>query len=383
MKILLVHNKRLTPTGEDTVIAAMQRILQEHGHSVQLWIKDNRELQGRLLPKIKAFVSGLHSTSAAREIRQRIQNDRPEIVHVHNIYPFFSPSILSVCHALHVPVYYHCHNHQFCCPTTFAYRHQQLCTKCSNGHEGWCFIHNCQGTRLGSLGYALRSRVARRGSAFRGVKTFIVPSAFLRDTLTSEGIAADRIQVVPNSVEIPGEQAVNPTGTYVAYLGRISHEKGLEDLLAAARTLSHIPFQLAGTGPDETFYRQRAPSNVTWRGFLTGQAREEFLRLARFFVVPSRWHEPFGLAAAEPMAFGKAVVATRRGGLPEIVQDHVTGRLVAPNDHRELAATISDLWKNDHQRQKLAVEARRRAIEEFHPQVFYQRLLNVYQGRQA
>jgi glycosyltransferase involved in cell wall biosynthesis len=378
MKILLVHNRRLTPTGEDSVVASMERILSDRGNSVEMWIKDNSELRHGIVPRVRAVFSGIHSPRSVREMTKRLIRFTPDCVHVHNIYPLFSPSILAACVQRRVAVFFHCHNFQFTCPTTFAYRNHQICMKCSGGNEGWCLVHNCQGTRLGSAAYALRSTIARRLDRFRNVTAIIVPSQFLRQQLHTEGIEAGRIYVLPNPVDIPRQAAVPGQGEYVGYIGRISSEKGIEDFLETARMLPQIPFRVAGVGPDESTLRRLSSPNVTWMGFVTGPDRDLFYRQARMIVVPSRWHEPFGLAAAEPMAFGIPVIATQQGGLPEVVQDNVTGRLVSPNNPRDLARTIEQLWPDVNQIEKFGSMGRHRAQSEFSHDIFYERLCAIY-----
>ncbi len=379
MKILLVHNRRLTHTGEDSVVDATETLLQSRGHDVQLWAKDNAILDTGLAPKIKAFFSGAYSRTAAREMDDRLRTFRPDVVHVHNIFPMFSPSILSVCRQQQVPVFYHCHNHQFSCPTTFEFRDSALCSKCAGGHEYWCAIHNCQGTRLGSVGYAMRSAVARRGDWFHHVAAVIVPSQFLRTRLIQQGFASERVRVLPNFVDIPIISSERTLGPYAAYIGRLSVEKGISVLMDAAARIPEIPFHIAGVGPEESIWRKRAPSNVRFVGFLDHPARDDFYRQARIAIVPSLWHEPFGLAAAEPMAYGVPVIATTRGGLPEIVLDRQCGLLVPPHDVDPLIAAIRQLWFDPVLVAKMGADARSRAIQEFSSNVFYQRLMAIYQ----
>lgn len=380
MRILLVHNRRANRTGEDTVVDFMQELLRSHGHDVETWLKDNADLRDGLRPKLEAFLSGFGSRDSAEEMDRRLRHNRPDIVHIHNIHPWFSTSIFAVCARHHVPAVYHCHNHQFSCPTTFQFRQGEPCFKCAAGNTVWCAIHNCQGTRSGSIAYAVRGALTRRTTAYRDLAGILVPSRMLREQLVSLGFTARRVHVLPNPVMIPPAFNHAPVTSHAAYIGRLSAEKGVEILLRAARLTPEIPVCVAGSGPEESNLRRLAPSHVRFLGYLGPADRDHFYREARFGVVPSLWHEPFGLAAAEPMAYGIPVIASNRGGLPEIVHDQESGILVPPGDPQALADAMRWLWSDDDVRHRLGKAAREQAVREFSGALFLKRLIEIYQA---
>ena len=156
-------------------------------------------------------------------------------------------------------------------------------------------------------------------------------------------------RVIPNGVELPervGQEADPPE---VLYAGRLSREKGVEDLLAAADGLNLV---IAGDGP----LRARVPGA---RGFVS---REELHRLygrAAVFVVPSR-REGFGVSCAEAMAHARPVVASAVGGLLDLVVHEETGLLVPPRNPSALRAALDRLLADRALRQRLGAAGRER-----------------------
>jgi glycosyltransferase involved in cell wall biosynthesis len=163
--------------------------------------------------------------------------------------------------------------------------------------------------------------------------------------------------VVPNPVSVP--ETVRPTAEVrtslglapgrrlVAAAGRLTPEKGFADLIAAADALPpDVDILVFGDGPERArLEAQRAALRTGARVQLAGHRPDaaECVAAADVCVVPSRWEEAFCLAAAEPLARGRPLVATRVGAIPELVRDGVTGVLIPPADPGALAAAIQRL----------------------------------------
>lgn len=174
---------------------------------------------------------------------------------------------------------------------------------------------------------------------------------------TAGRVPASRVHVVPNPISIP--ETLRPAHEVraalgleagrrlVAAAGRLTTEKGFADLLAAADSLpDDVDLLVFGDGPERArLEEQRSRLRTGGRVRLAGQRPEaaELVAAADVCVVPSRWEEAFCLAAAEPLARGRPLVATRVGAIPELVRDGVTGLLVPPSDPPALASAIRRL----------------------------------------
>ena len=353
------------------------RILRDKGHSVCLFERTSKNI-GHLKDKIQAFTKGIYSSSTKKEILDVLAFENPEVVHAHNLYPFISPSVMVACKESNVPVVMRCPNCRLVCPIGNLTRNDNVCELCSNGKEYWCVLKNCRGNIFESAGYAFRSAVARKLRLYqKNVTLYVPPSEFVKSKLVNAGFPQERIIVVPNMVSGNDSGIDMSLGDYVAYVGRISPEKGIKTLLTSAR-LTGIPVRLAGDYSKMPEILKTVPPNVQFVGHLNRNQLDKFYQKARFTVVPSLWFEAFGLVAAEAMRNGLPVIASRIGALPEIVEDGVTGFLFDPGNIKELMSKMKILWENKDLCREMGKAARRKAIQDYSEDVYYKRLIALY-----
>lgn len=377
MKIIQVHNHYTVFGGEDKMFGAISRILRHKGHSVRLFERSSRDLIG-LKGKTSAFVGGIYSISAKRAFSKILSAESPDIVHVHNLFPLISPSILVACREFNVPVVMCCPNYKLICPTSLHLRNGTVCEMCCGAREYWCILKNCRNNIFESVGYALRTAVARNWRLYQdNVTLYVPPTEFVKRRLVHAGFPENRVIVIPNMVPLP-ESGVNGSGgEYVAYAGRISPEKGINTLLEAARQ-TELHVCLAGDYSQVLEIVKKAPQNVQFIGHMNRGQLDEFYRNARFSAVPSVWFEAFGLVAAEAMSYGLPVIASKIGGLVEIIDDGVTGSLFEAGNAKELADKMKLLWKNPDLCRQMGVAGREKVIQEYSEDVYYQRIMDVY-----
>jgi glycosyltransferase involved in cell wall biosynthesis len=177
----------------------------------------------------------------------------------------------------------------------------------------------------------------------------VAVSSSIADSVRTLG--ARQVQVIPNGIDVPPAVGAEAEPPYVLFAGRLSIEKGVLELVDAARGL---PLVVVGDGP----LRRRVPQA---RGFV---ARDELVRLldqAAVVVCPSR-REGFGMACLEAMAHGKPVVATDVGGLRDLVVDGETGIVVPPRNTSALRAAIELLLGDADLRARLGAAGHQRAF---------------------
>lgn len=380
MKILQLYNKRDTVWGgEDYVVENTIQILEQKNEQVISWILSNSDLMSRFDGKLRAFTYGIYSPPMQHAMAEVIKREQPDIVHVHNLYPFFSPSVLIACRRARVPVVLHYHSHFLTCPTSWHFRDGEICERCTGGREYWCILKNCRGNIVESIGYALRSAVARKFRLFAdNVTLFITTADFTKQRLVEAGFSKDRVVVVPCAITL-ATSTTNPSiGKHVVYAGRLSSEKGVETLIAAARLLPQLQFLIAGDGPIRKELEGIAPENVTFVGWLNKTQLSDFYSKARLAVVPSRWLEPFGLVVTDAMSNGLPVVAARIGGPAEIVEEGVTGFFFQPGNSMDLAEKINNLWTIPDLCQQIGQAGREKVIQVYTEDIYFKRLLAVY-----
>jgi glycosyltransferase involved in cell wall biosynthesis len=379
MRVCLIHNRYGSFSGEEAVVEATAHLLRRKGHEVIEFTRSSADIEQMRLGKARAFFSGAYSWSARRRMRELLREAGPDIVHVHNIYPLISPSVLPVCRRAGVPVVMTVHNYRLICPNGLHMTGGQVCEKCRGGREYWCVLRNCEGSIAKSLGYALRNWVARKRRAFLdNVTMYAALTEFQRQRLIAEGFPAERIAVIPNMVGGVGHAAGAAAGDYVAYVGRISPEKGVTHLLSAARGLPDIAFKAAGSFDRMPHLAGEAPPNFEFLGFLKGARLGELYGNCRVLVLPSVWYETFGLTLAEAALHAKPVVCSRIGGLPEIVDDGVTGLLFEPGNAADLAVKIRHLWDRPDLCRQMGEAGRAKALRVYSSEAVYQRLISIY-----
>jgi glycosyltransferase involved in cell wall biosynthesis len=380
VKLLQVYNDyRSAFGGEAGVVQMIATIVEKHGGQARLLTRSSKGLDRTLAGKVRGFVSGIYNRSTCREMEQILRDDRPDVVHVHNLYPLISPSVLVACRRAGVPVVMTNHNYMLTCPVVNHLHKGHVCEKCLGGREYWCVLRNCRESRAESLAYSVRSAVARKLQFFRNdVTVHIVLSDFAKQRLLKQGFDDERIVVLPNMVELSPESTTNAAGHYAAFSGRMMPEKGVDVLLAAAARLPEVSVRLAGDGPSLEKLSSAAPANSLFVNRLGAEQMAAFYRGARFLVVPSKWFEGCPLVVSEAMSHGLPVIASRIGGLPEFVEEGVTGLLFEPGNVAELADKIRLLWGNPDLCRRMGAAGRQKASREYNEEVYYRRLIAIY-----
>lgn len=377
MKVVQVHNSYKFYGGETVIFEVTCRILKKNGHKVSLLERSSKKLQV-LSGKLRAFTESIYSIPARKELSFILESVKPDIIDLHNIYPFISPSVLVACRQFKVPVVMRCQNYKQICPISFHFRNGKICEKCTGGREYWCILKNCRNNIFESVSYALRTSAARKWRIFKNdVTYYIPPTEFVKNRLVEAGFSPNRISVVPNMVSLPDTGINVSPGEYVAYAGRISPEKGISTLLAAAKR-SGLPLKIAGDYSLMPETVKAAPFNVRFVEELNRDQLAKFYQNARFSVVPSIWYEPFGLVIAEAMSCGLPVIASKIGGIPEIVEDGVTGFLVEPGDPEDLSSKMKLLWENPDLCRQMGQAGRKRAAIKYSEDAYYKNIMNVY-----
>ncbi len=379
MKICLVHNEYGTFSGEEAVVTSQIKLLEEHGHEICRFTRSSTEIEQMRLGKLRALCSGIYNPFSVRSFRRFLIGEQPDFIHVHNLYPLISPAILHVCKEFHVPVVMTLHNYRLICPNGLFMVRGKICEKCCGGKEFYCFVNNCEGSIGKSLGYALRNYVARiRKSYLRHIHGLAALTDFQRQKLIQEGYSVARIQIVPNMSKAASGNGGETLGDYIGYVGRISPEKGVDNLLEAAIKHPDINFQAAGDYDKAPELVEQAPQNFHFKGHLSYDAVGLFIAKSRFIVLCSICYEGFPMILVEAMLRCRPVIASRLGGIPEVVDDGVTGLLFEAGNADDLVDKIQYLWDNPDICRKMGKAGKEKALREYTPDVYYKRLMDMY-----
>ncbi|AGY58686.1 glycosyltransferase family 4 protein [Gloeobacter kilaueensis] len=208
---------------------------------------------------------------------------------------------------------------------------------------------------MGSLLDSIDEEMARVLAAFPGTI-----AVYTKSQAQTFGPLASKLTILPFGLDPAEYEFCAEPEPWLAWVGRIAPEKGLEDAVAAA-AVSGLPLHLLGRMQDSAYFEQvrsRYPqAEVHYRGFFDTDAMQRILRTASGMLFTPKWIEAFGNVAIEAMACGVPVIAYERGGPAETVIDGLTGYLVPPDDVQALVAAIARLPAIDRARCRAHVEA--------------------------
>ncbi|MFJ9077507.1 glycosyltransferase [Streptomyces sp. NPDC102278] len=387
MHVLVVHNRYASaqPSGENKVVDQEVELLREAGHRVEVFERRSDDIAARSLVSKAALPFLVPWNPAVRaELAARLRGERPDVVHVHNVFPLLSPAVLAACADAGVPAVATLHNYTQVCPPGTLQRAGRPCTECVGAAPLPAVRHGCyRNSRPATVPLAVSLSVNRR-RWWSGVERFFCISGAQRDVLVRAGMPADRLVVKHNFVPEPGTVRTGD-GEHLLHLGRLAEAKGVRLLMAAWDELAAgggvgVPLVIAGSGPLEREVTAWAAGrdDVRYVGLYDqAQCRQAIARSVAV-VAPSTWLEAFGLVVVEAMAAGVPAVAAGHGAFVELVEDGVSGLLHRPGEPASLAACMRRITADADRNRAMGRAARRRYEEGFSPAVGLERLVEGY-----
>lgn len=335
--VLFLHNRYRTTGGEERTVEDLVWLVNTHlDEPARLLTRDSSAV-GRGRAAVGLLRGGLEDQDVARAVRL----SGARIVHAHNLHPSLGWRALAAAREAGARVVLHLHQYRMVCATGVCFTRGAECTRC-HGRDTLPGVRlNCRGSLPEAIAYGAslalwQRRLAEQASAV------IVPSTFARERL--QELAAplpwDRVHVLPPPVRARPDRAAGESGSYALVASRLAPEKGVDVAIEACR-LAGLPLVVAGDGPELPALQELAgEADVRFAGRVDDAELARLREGASIALVPSRSAETFGMAAAEAMAAGLPVAASRVGALPELLGEE---GLVPPGDAGALARAITRL----------------------------------------
>ena len=328
--ILFLHNRYRATGGEERAVANMIWLVREQlGEEAELFERDSAQLSRRGAAR-GLMRGGLNP----QEVADAVRRTGARVVHAHNIHPALGWRALAAARAAGARVVLELHQYRLVCAVGVCFTAGAECTRCHARNTLPGVIHNCRASRAEALVYGASLALWQRRIA-ASVDAFVVPSEFAAARLHELGAPVGTPHVVPHPLHEFVDRAAPRSDGYALFAGRLEPEKGLDTAVEATR-IAGVPLVVAGAGSERA--RFEGASHVTFTGEVDQAELARLRSGAGVALVPSKFAETFGFAAAEAMAAGLPVAATRIGALPELVPDDW---LVAPGDAVALASTLS------------------------------------------
>jgi glycosyltransferase involved in cell wall biosynthesis len=349
IKILQLFSRYLQYGGEEGSVFRIGDALQER-HDVEYFTASTEEMMR--IPKVMLPLRAYRNRPVLERLEKYQRLGRFDCWQIHNVFPAISPGAYTLANKLGIPIIHYLHNYRMGCVNGFWFTKGQECQKCSGGNFLPGVIGKCwRGSYAQSGAMALMLADVRRRGLTEQVRRWVAISHAQKELHIGIGLPADKIDVVHHFLDHDPAMATPdfPTDGYGLFIGRLSPEKGVDQLLDAwSRLGKNRHLIIAGDGPEMPRLQAKAAglnlANVSFVGFVDQMAQKELWAGAAFSIVPSVWQEPFGMVVLEAWAQGRAVVAHRIGALPEIITDGVNGFLADPHNPDELAAVLESTF---------------------------------------
>jgi glycosyltransferase involved in cell wall biosynthesis len=261
MRVLVVHDRYddALPNGENEIVRWEVDALAGHGVDVRLVETPRAALQ---LPRWRrgiASLGGVYSIGWRNDVRREIDRFRPDLVHVHNLWPHMTPSVYDACRDAARPVVQTLHNYRMTCIADFLSREGSRCELCLGRKVAWPgLLHRCvegsatsSAVKMSAIGV---HNVLRTWT--RRIDTFIATTEAMRTTFVRAGLPEDRIRIKPSFA--PDRGASDCERRYFCFAGRLSREKGIGELLDAWSAPGMPELRIAGAGPLEGAVQEAA-----------------------------------------------------------------------------------------------------------------------------
>jgi glycosyltransferase involved in cell wall biosynthesis len=367
--ILFLHNQYRTTGGEERVSTDLEWLVRRKlGEDVTTLTRRSSAL-GRTQAARGLLRGGLDEEEVAAAVRQ----SGARVVHGHNLLPAFGWRALAAARSAGARTVLHLHNYRLVCAVGTCFTRGADCTRCHGRNTVPGVRLNCRGTGAEAAVYAASLSLWQRRMV-EAADVVVVPSAFAERRLRELGapLREGQIQVISHVVRDVDGGGFDGAGPALV-ASRLAPEKGVDVAIDACRRAG-VPLVVAGDGPlaEELRVRSRG-ADVTFVGRVDAARLAALRAQASVALVPSRSAETFGLAAAEAMAAGLPVVASRIGALPELVPEE---QLAPPGDVSALAAVLLRVRGDG----ALAEQGRKLVSATCSPAAVAPRLASVYAG---
>lgn len=407
--------------GAETFYFKTARLLEEHGHEscyfsmrhpdnlpcdTEKYFMPHLDLNTSHSFREQIRISGriLYSLEARRRLSELLERNEIDIAHLHNIYHNISPSILHELKKRNIPVVLTVHDPKLACGSHNMYTYVN-----EDGHKVCRICEACKGRkfympvlkRCVKESYAKSVLIAIENylhhsilDIYRHVDVFISPSRFFISKFSEMGfdkemthlpyfIDTERVQELNKSVDgIDREQEMS-----VIFFGRLSLEKGLFTLLKAAKKMMHhnsrLMIKIVGDGPIRNELLERARSdglkNVIFLGYMNHDNLYREVRKSIAAVLPSEWYDNYPMSIIETFAIGVPVIASRIGGIPEMVKDHETGLTFEPWNADDLCKKMSYFEAHIDEAKSWGEHGKQFVEHNLNAQDHYEKLMSIYE----
>lgn len=386
MRILLSNKFYYRRGGDCIYMLNLEQLLKSHSHDVAVFAMDYpenietpwKQYFPQNMSKLMAFTRPFGSAEVKVKFNRLLDDFKPEVVHLNNIHTHLSPIIAELAHNRGIKVVWTLHDYKLLCPRYDCLRNgNDICELCFNGDKSSCKTYKCmKGSTLASLiGYKEATTWNRRRLE-ACTDVFICPSKFMAQKMIQGGFTSKKLIPLCNFIDIDKcKKDTYEKENYYCYVGRLSHEKGVKTLIKAAQKLSYKLVIIGGGPLSDELKNETTNANIEFVGYKQWDEIKEIVSKARFSVIPSEWYENNPLSVIEAQCLGTPVLGARIGGIPELIENGVTGMTFESRNVNDLTSKLEAMWQHTFNYKEIALTSQKR----YNSESYYQSILKIYQ----
>lgn len=391
MKILLANKFYYRRGGDCVCTINLEELLKAHGHEVAIFAMQHPETlptkwskyfpsEVRFKPgpgMLEAFMRPFGTGEVKKKFTALLDDFQPDVVHLNNIHSQLSPVIAELAHQRGISVVWTLHDYKLLCPrydclrngdtvceACFIDKHKVLEYKCMKNSKVASFL---------SYREAMKWTRERLESC---TDTFIGPSQFMCDKMRQGGYAVSKLHTLCNFIDVNKCRVsdYNKRGDYYCFIGRLSPEKGVKTLIETANALPLHKLIIIGGGPLEAELKAMAGKHIEFVGFKQWNDIKQLVGNARFSVIPSEWYENNPLSVIEAQCLGTPVLGARIGGIPELIEEGVSGMTFESRNVKDLKEKIESMFATSFDYRVIAESSQRR----YNAENYYNQIVEIY-----
>lgn len=387
---ILLSNKFYYRRGGDCVYTLnLEHLLKMHGHTTAIFAMQHPEnlptTWNKYFPSEIRFSPGLGMLEAfsrpfgtkevIRKFNSLINDFKPDIVHLNNIHSQLSPIIAELAHQQGIKVVWTLHDLKLLCPRYDCLRNGQMpCEECfTDKHK--VLEYKCMKNSIVASFLAYKEAIKWNKERLEAcTDIFLCPSQFIAHKMQQGGFDPNKLKVLCNFIDVEKCKIENyAKEDYYCFIGRLSHEKGIKTLITAA---NELPYKLIiiGGGPLETELKKIAHPNIEFVGFKQWNDIKNIIGKAKFSVIPSEWYENNPLSVIEAQCLGTPVLGARIGGIPELIEEGVTGMTFESKNMEDLKEKIQKMFASEFDYPEIALKSQ----EKYNAEKYYNEIMKIY-----
>ena len=382
MKILICHNYYKIRAGESVVFNLEKELLEKNGNQVIVYIRDNKELDSfSLIEKLKSFLFGFYNPKTVEDLKEIIEKSRPDVAHIHNVFPLISPSIYRILKKNKIPIVQTFHNFRFFSIDGLIFNKPGKFPSAKSNLLFSLFKKKYKNSFIYSAWYA-GILIFNKKVLLKFIDKYIALNSFNKQLFANAGIPENKLVVVPNPASASIALCTDSPGNYLLFAGRLSEEKGIFTFLKAVENFSELPVKIIGSGHLEKeilkFISEKKLKHVEFLGQQDKTDFDKYLANALVTIFPSECYENCSLTVVNSIFLGTPVLAANIGGITDFVIENKTGYLFESGNVEELTNKLFWIKNNLEEVKNIRKKVREYGKEHFCEEKNYKQLMRIF-----